>query len=125
MNFALVKQEPYISLNPNGHLATIEDPNMGITLWESGAIIEYIIETYDKDSKLSIASFPEKFQLKQWLHFQMSGQGPYYNQYIWFFRHHPEKLPSTVERYEQQILGVISVLDKALKGNQYLVGDRL
>lgn len=29
-----VKQEPYISLNPNGRVPAIEDPNTGITLWE-------------------------------------------------------------------------------------------
>ncbi|KXJ94643.1 glutathione transferase 1 [Microdochium bolleyi] len=124
LDFSKVKQEPFLSLNPNGRLPAIEDPNTGITLWESGAIIEYIIETYDKDNKLSIATFPEKFHLKQWLHFQMSGQGPYYGQYIWFSRHHPEKLPSAVERYEQQILRVVSVLDKALEGKEYLVGNK-
>jgi glutathione S-transferase len=73
---AVVKQEPYTLLNPNGRLPTIEDPNTGMTLWESGAIIEYLIETYDKEKKLSIDSSPEKFQIKQFLHFQMSGQGP-------------------------------------------------
>ncbi|KAJ1335222.1 GSH-dependent disulfide-bond oxidoreductase [Microdochium nivale] len=124
LDFGAIKQEPYISLNPNGRLPTIEDPNTGITLWESGAIIEYIIDTYDKENKLGIAASPEKFHLKQWLHFQMSGQGPYYGQYIWFSQYHHEKLPSAVERYEEQILRVAYVLDKALEGKKYLVGDK-
>jgi hypothetical protein len=34
VDFPDMKKEPYISLNPNGRVPTIEDPNTGITLWE-------------------------------------------------------------------------------------------
>lgn len=68
------KDESFTKINPNGRLPAIEDPNTGLTLWESGAIIEYLIETYDKEHKLTFTSAPEKWQLKQYLHFQMSGQ---------------------------------------------------
>ncbi|RYP48138.1 hypothetical protein DL768_005935 [Monosporascus sp. mg162] len=44
IDFKHVKTEPYLSLNPNGRLPTIEDPNTGLMLWESGAIVEYLIE---------------------------------------------------------------------------------
>ncbi|KAH8681453.1 glutathione S-transferase [Xylariales sp. PMI_506] len=124
VDFALVKQEPYILLNPNGRLPTIEDPNTGLTLWESGAIIEYLVETYDKDNKISFTSFPEKFLLKQYLHFQMSGQGPYYGQLGWFKLFHPEKVESALKRYEEQVFRVVSVLDKILEGKQWLVGNK-
>lgn len=69
-----MKQEPFLSLNPNGRAPAIEDPNTGVTLWESGAIIEYLVETYDKEETISYTTSPERFLLKQWLHFQMSGQ---------------------------------------------------
>jgi glutathione S-transferase len=53
----------------------MQDPNANdIILWESGAIVEYIVDNYDKDNKLSFAEGPEKWYLKQYLHFQMSGQ---------------------------------------------------
>lgn len=68
------KDESFTKINPNGRLPAIEDPNTGLTLWESGAIIEYLIETYDKEHKLTFTSAPEKWHLKQYLHFQMSGQ---------------------------------------------------
>lgn len=68
------KEESYTKINPNGRLPAIEDPNTGITLWESGAIIEYLVETYDKEQKLTFSTFPEKWQLRQYLYFQMSGQ---------------------------------------------------
>lgn len=44
----------------------IEDPNTDITLWESGAIITYLIEQYDKDHVLSYDTLKEKHQCNQW-----------------------------------------------------------
>lgn len=70
-----IKQEPFISVNPNGRVPAIEDPNTGIILWESGAIIMYLIETYDKDGKISYHSGPEKYYEWQWMAYQISGQG--------------------------------------------------
>ena len=84
VDFAVIKQEPFISVNPNGRVPAIEDPNTGITLWESGSIIEYLLDQYDKDHKLHSAEGPGKYQEATWKHFQMSGQGPYYGQLAWF-----------------------------------------
>lgn len=65
-------------------LATaIIDPNTNITLWESGAIVAYLVETYDKDEKITYTSFPEKYLLQQWSYYQASGQGPYFGQAAW------------------------------------------
>ena len=74
VDFAEVKKEPYVKVNPNGRVPAITDPNTSITLWESGAIIEYLIDQYDKDSVLTIRKAPEKYYIQQWLHFQMSGE---------------------------------------------------
>jgi glutathione S-transferase len=84
IGFAEVKQEPFLSLNPNGRMPAIEDPNTGLVLWESGAIIDYLIENYDKEHKLTYDTFPEKYQQDSWKYFQVSGQGPYFGQYVWF-----------------------------------------
>ena len=34
IDFSVIKQEPFISVNPNGRVPAIEDPNTGITVWE-------------------------------------------------------------------------------------------
>jgi glutathione S-transferase len=96
LEFSQVKEEHYVKLNPNGRLPTIEDPNTGITLWEvslnsfrrlnasrsssetnhcpkSGAIILYLVEQYDDDSKISFKDGPKKHLAQQWLAFQISG----------------------------------------------------
>jgi glutathione S-transferase len=63
--------------------AAIKDPNKDLTLWESGAIILYLIEQYDKKGLLTCESMQDKQLLNQWLMFQMSGQGPYFGQCGW------------------------------------------
>ena len=71
-----VKKPAYVALNPNGKTPYMEDPNTGVKIWESGAIIEYLVHQYDKAKLLSFqADTPEYWQAKQWLFFQVSGQG--------------------------------------------------
>ncbi|ETS77987.1 hypothetical protein PFICI_10049 [Pestalotiopsis fici W106-1] len=126
LEFTEVKSEEYVKLNPNGRLPTIVDPNTGITLWESGAIIGYLIDQYDKAGHISFHTAPEKYLTRQWLAFQISGQGPYYGQAIWFARFHPEKISSAIDRYVNEVVRVIGVLDDALNrgGTGWLVGDK-
>ncbi|KAL6901063.1 glutathione S-transferase [Trichoderma evansii] len=127
LEFSQVKEEDYVKLNPNGRLPTIKDPNTDITLWESGAIILYLVEQYDNDSKISFKSAREKHLTQQWLAFQISGQGPYFGQATWFARFHAEKLQSAIDRYVNEILRVIGVLNRALErnGTGWLVGNIL
>ncbi|KAL3470509.1 glutathione S-transferase [Aspergillus californicus] len=119
-----LKKMPYEALNINGRVPAIEDPKTGITLWESGAIIQYLVEQYDKEGTLSYATFPHKHHISQWLHFQMSGQGPYYGQAAWFCHFHPVTDEAAKTRYKNEIKRVLSVLNRHLKGRQYLVGDK-
>lgn len=120
-----IKQPAILKLNVNGRVPIIQDPNTDITLWESGAILEYIVETYDKSNTFAYTTFPEKFLVKQWLHFQMSGQGPYYGQASWFNKIMPVQVPLAIERYKEQLIRVLGVLNTALEGKEYLVGDKV
>ncbi|KAG8422598.1 hypothetical protein J3459_010233 [Metarhizium acridum] len=146
------KEESFLKINPNGRLPAIQDPNANdMILWESGAIVEYNVENYDEEKKLTFTKGPEKWYLKQYLHFQMSGQvragfcraisrldsmytgrsdmkqivtGAYFGQHFWFRKFHPEDLPSAKKRYDEQTLRVLQVLDSILEGKEYLVGNR-
>jgi glutathione S-transferase len=125
IEFPEMKKEAYESINPNGRVPAIEDPNTGITLWESGAIIEYLVETYDKQHNLSFAlGSKEYYEAKQWMYYQVSGQGPYFGQAVWFTLYHPEKIPSAVDRYVNEIRRVSRVLDRALQDKEFLVGGK-
>jgi len=122
--FSDIKKPEYLAINPNGRLPAIQDPNTGITLWESGAIVEYLIERYDTDHRLSFApGTPESYHAKQWLYFQTTGQGPYYGQAAWFKKFHQEQLPSAIERYVNEVNRVSGVLDGYLAQQKQEHGD--
>ncbi|KAK3395243.1 glutathione S-transferase [Podospora didyma] len=133
--FSDVKKPEYVAINPNGRLPSIHDPNTDLTLWESGAILEYLIEKYDTGNKLSFAPGTKEYYLaKQWLFFQTTGQGPYYGQAVVFKLLHPEQLPSALERYLTEIKRVTGVLEAHLKAQKekypsgdgpWLVGNKL
>ncbi|KAI1076064.1 glutathione S-transferase [Whalleya microplaca] len=90
-----------------------------------GSIIQYLIEQYDTNKKLTYDTLKERHHLNQWLQFQMSGQGPYYGVAAWFNVLHQEKVPSAIERYNDQLKRVLGVLDGWLEGRQWLVGDKI
>ncbi|KAH8595528.1 glutathione S-transferase [Bisporella sp. PMI_857] len=125
--FHEVKNPEYTAINPNGRLPSIVDPNTTppTTLWESGAIIEYLIAKYDLTNKISFPqNSTEDFLTKQYLYFQVSGQGPYYGQARFFIISHPENLPSVIERYRNEIKRVSGVLERVLEGKEWLVGGK-
>ncbi|KAI2465421.1 glutathione transferase [Annulohypoxylon bovei var. microspora] len=133
-----IKSEPYTSLNPNGRLPAMIDPNKNVTLWESGAIINYLIATYDKGLKLTYGDdrLEEKWLLQSWLMFQMSGQGPMFGQKVWFtYIHVEQNLQTVIDRYGNEVKRIIGVVDSTLRKQRqklglaagdavWLVGDR-
>lgn len=52
------------------------------------------------------------------------GQAPYFGQGTWFARFHSERIQSAIDRYVNEIERVVGVLDKALTGREWLVGDK-
>ncbi|KAM0339118.1 hypothetical protein ACHAPU_011071 [Fusarium lateritium] len=122
-----IKSPPLTDLNPNGRVpVVIEDPNRDIVLWESGAVLTYFIQEYDKGQTLTYSKDSyEAHQQNQWLFFQTSGQGPYFGQAAWFKFHHPERVQSAIDRYVNEIHRVLGVLEKSLEGKQWLVGDKM
>ena len=113
--------------NPNGRIPAIVDhKNNDFILWESDAVIMYLIARYDTTHRISFtpASGGDYFRQLQWLFFQSSGQGPYYGQAAWFTFYHPEKVPSAVERYQNEIKRVLGVLEGVLAKQEWLVADK-
>ena len=91
---------------------------------ESDAIFVYLVDKYDPEHKISAVTEGDKFHQLQWLFFQASGQGPHYGQAAWFLRYHPEKIPSAIERYQNEMRRVLSVLESVLSKQEWLVGEK-
>ena len=114
----------FLSLNPNNKIPAIIDPQgpggQPLPLFESGAILLYLAE---KSGKF----LPEakRWQVIQWLMFQMGGLGPMFGQ-LGFFHHFAGKEiedPRPKERYRAESERILKVLDAALEGQDWLVGE--
>ncbi|KAJ3474541.1 hypothetical protein NLI96_g12403 [Meripilus lineatus] len=111
--------------NPNGRLPVLIDhANNGFTIWESNAILLYLVGKYDKQNKFSVAEENDKYSMIQWLFFQASGQGPYFGQFSWFTNHHEENIPSAIERYTKEVNRIWAVLESVLSKQEWLVGNK-
>ncbi|KIP10023.1 hypothetical protein PHLGIDRAFT_115839 [Phlebiopsis gigantea 11061_1 CR5-6] len=119
------KAPGFTKYNPNGRIpAIIDHRNNDFVLWESDAIIQYLVDKYDTAHRIS-ATGDETYHQLQWLHFQASGQGPYFGQAVWFAYLHAEKIPSAIERYSNETKRVLSVLESVLSKQEWLVGGKL
>ncbi len=110
----------YIAINPNSKIPAIVDQETGIKVFESGAILIYLAE---KTGKLLPTEQKSRFQVLEWLMFQMAGVGPMFGQLNHFKRFAPEKLHYAIERYEKETLRIYGVLDKQLQDNEFICGD--
>lgn len=110
----------YVAINPNSKIPAIVEQQTEIKVFESGAILIYLAE---KTGKLLPTDQKSRFQVLEWLMFQMGGVGPMFGQLNHFKRFAPEKIPYAIERYEKETLRIYGVLDKQLQDNEFICGD--
>ncbi|EME82930.1 uncharacterized protein MYCFIDRAFT_36038, partial [Pseudocercospora fijiensis CIRAD86] len=111
----------------NTGMIILEDTKKYITLWESLAIVEYLIQTYDKERKLHYAPDTQKWWMcQQWLAYQMGAQSPFFSLKAWFSNQHNDKVPSVIQRFSDDVVRISSILEHYLKrnGTGYLVGEK-
>ncbi len=114
----------FLAIAPNNRVPAIIDtaPADGgapISIFESGAILEYLAE---KAGKFLPASPREKYEVLQWLYWQMAGLGPMAGQNHHFVQYAPEKIPYAMERYIKETNRLYGVLNKRLADRDYIAG---
>ncbi len=87
----------FLELSPNGRIPAIRDGEQ--TLFESGAILHYLAE---KSGCFLPSEHARRWDVLQWLHWQMGGVGPMVGQSISFNRYIEERVPYAIERYGQR-----------------------
>jgi len=102
-------------LNPNHKIPAILDTANNRKLAESGAILIYLAE---KSGQL----YPEnnKYEILQWLMFQMAHIGPMMGQANVFYRYLDEKVDIAISRYHKECRRLFEVLDNHLSTNEFL-----
>ncbi len=114
------KSPEFLRINPNGRIPAIVDNETGLTIFESGAILLYLAE---KTGRLMPEDIGGRYQVMQWLMFQMSGVGPMQGQANVFYRYYPEKIQAAIDRYQHETRRLYEVLDGQLAGREWLTGD--
>lgn len=121
------KTPEFLSLNPNGRIPAIIDPNgpggEPIGLFESGAILQYLAE---KTGKLLPADPARRIETLQWVYFQMGGIGPMFGQFGHFYKFAADKVtnnPYPEERYRNETRRLLGVLEGRLAGRTWVMGD--
>jgi GSH-dependent disulfide-bond oxidoreductase len=116
----------YLSLNPNGKIPAIIDPDgpggKPIGLFESGAILVYLA---DKTGKLMPTDPAQRYEALQWIFFQMAAVGPMFGQLGFFHRfagkEYEDKRPR--DRYLAETKRLLGVLDDRLATRAYMMGE--
>jgi GST-like protein len=116
----------FVSLNPNGKIPAIIDPDgpggQPLGLFESGAILEYLA---DKTGKFLPHDPARRIETIQWVYFQMGGIGPMFGQ-LGFFnkfagKEYEDKRP--LQRYVNESKRLLGVIERRLDGRQWIMGD--
>lgn len=127
INIATGEQfEPeFLKISPNNKIPAIvdHDPADGgepISIFESGAILQYLAE---KSGKFLPNNLRDRVLTMQWLFWQMAGLGPMLGQNHHFVGYAPEKIPYAIERYVKETERLYGVLDEQLANREFIAGN--
>jgi GSH-dependent disulfide-bond oxidoreductase len=113
----------FLAISPNNKIPAMVDPEgpdgQPISLFESGAILVYLAA---KTGRFLPADERAKYEVLQWLMFQMGGVGPMLGQAHHFRIYAPEKIQYAVDRYSNEAKRLYSVIDKRLSQSEWLGG---
>jgi GSH-dependent disulfide-bond oxidoreductase len=113
----------FLSISPNNKIPAIVDPDgpdgEPISLFESGAILLYMA---GKTGRFLPDTVRGRYEVLEWLMFQMGGVGPMLGQAHHFRIYAPEKLPYAIDRYTNEAKRLYGVMDKRLAKSKYIAG---
>jgi len=78
---------------------------------------------YDTEHKFYPATIEGQAEANTWLAYQISGLGPSQGQVNWFLNQHPEKIPSAIERYQNESRRIYAVLEERLSKRAYFLDN--
>ena len=114
----------FLAISPNNKIPALIDKDgpdgNPIALFESGAILLYLAA---KTGKFLPATDRLKYQVLQWLMFQMGGVGPMLGQAHHFRIYAPEKIEYAVNRYTNEARRLYGVMDRQLASSRFIACD--
>jgi GST-like protein len=114
----------FLAISPNNKIPAIVDPDgpdgKPISLFESGAILIYLAS---KTRRFLPEDTRGRYEVLEWLMFQMGSVGPMLGQTHHFRIYAPEKIPYAIERYSKEARRIYGVLDKRLQQRDWVAAD--
>ena len=107
----------FLKISPNNKIPALVDHQSGRSMMESGAILIYLADKFDK------LWGDDRYQTLEWLMLQMGGVGPMLGQVHHFVKFNQGKAPYAEERFGIEARRLYGVLDKRLVEKPYLSGS--
>jgi GST-like protein len=109
--------ERFLAISPNNKIPAIVDHDNGQSLMESGAILLYLADKFDRFWGA------DRWQTTQWLMLQMASVGPMLGQVHYFSKYNAGKAPYAEERFRNEALRLYGVLEARLTTEEFLSGS--
>ena len=110
----------FVEVNPNSKIPALVDTQVGVNVFESGAILLYLAEKFNAFLSTEIKVRTETMNWMFWLH----GSAPYLGGgFGHFYAYAPEKFEYSINRFSMEAKRQLDVLDRNLSERQYLAGD--
>jgi GST-like protein len=115
----------FLKIAPNNRIPAMvdhkpADGGKAISVFESGAILMYLAE---KEKRFISAEVRGRYEVLQWLFWQMAGLGPMAGQNHHFAHYAPEKIPYAIDRYVRETGRLYAVLNRRLADREFVAGD--
>ncbi|NWG47381.1 MAG: glutathione S-transferase N-terminal domain-containing protein, partial [Alphaproteobacteria bacterium] len=114
----------FLRISPNNRMPAIVDPagpgGEPISVFESGAILQYLGRKFGKFYPTDERA---RVEVEEWLFWQVGGLGPMAGQAHHFRQYAARKISYAVDRYTNEVNRLYGVMDKRLKGRDFLAGE--
>ena len=113
--------KPFHQQTPFGKFPAIEDGS--VTMFESGAILEYILERYGNGRLAPAPGSPQRGPFLQWVHFAEGTAFPGLGNLAWhMFKNDADSMPDAIADYRGWATAALDLLEQTLSGKEYLLG---
>ena len=110
----------FLEISPNNRMPAIVDRDMGISVFEGGAILHYLAE---KSGQLLPSDLAGRTVVMQWLFWQAAGLGPMAGQLSHFVSYTDEEMAYPLRRYSNEYDRLLAVMDVQLREREFIAGD--
>ncbi|MFJ3487783.1 glutathione S-transferase family protein [Pseudomonas sp. NPDC090202] len=110
----------FTRLSPNQRIPALVDHDAGLSVFESGAILQYLAQ---RQGRFLPADLKGATEVRQWLFWQAASFGPILGQTVYFRNFAPEPVPAAIERFSKETARLYGVLERQLSEHAFVAGE--